>query len=81
MFAKLFGPPDDQVLATFTEGDDGPELKVYANPGGILGVSEVTIAYHDDKRDEARKVFEELDEAGARKIAASLYEAAAAFGA
>lgn len=76
MFAKLYGPPHDQVLATLTEGNDGPELKVYANPGGIFGVSEVTLQFNEDKRDEAQKVFEELDEVGARKIAAPLYEAA-----
>lgn len=91
MFAKLFGPPDDQVLAVRDTNDDGaPEIRVTFNPASpILGLCSVAVGFDDTIAGgvAADLAFSKLTEeqaraliAGARITADNLDAAADAFG-
>lgn len=69
MFAKLYGPDDDQVLITFDEGEDGPEVRFSCQPQG-LGVCSAAIHYedNDDGWDKADDYFQSVDEGEARNV-------------
>ena len=76
MFAKLFGPEDDQVLVKLDGAPDtgAPEIRIYFQPPG-LGVCSFALGFHDREAgwDKAEAVFKEMDEAEARRgVAASM---------
>jgi hypothetical protein len=74
MFAKLFGPPDAQLLVKFDAAADTgkPEVRVFFEPPG-LGVCSVSVAFEDSEEGwaNAEHAFEEMDESRARSGAAA----------
>ena len=76
MFAKLFGPSDDQVLVTLDSDDktNKPTIKVSFVPNDIpqAGVCALRIAFSDSPKGwkQAERVLEEITEEKARSIVA-----------
>jgi hypothetical protein len=70
MFAKLFGPPSDQVLVNLdaATGTGAPEIRIYFQPPG-LGVHSFALEYEASEQgwQVAEDVFEKMDEAEARR--------------
>ncbi|QEL18331.1 hypothetical protein [Limnoglobus roseus] len=80
MFAKLFGPPERQILCVL---DSDPEtaasvIRVSVEPPG-LGVCSINLGYGDteDGIARAKQSFVELDEAKADSLARPIFEMAA----
>lgn len=77
MFAKLFGPPEDQVLVKLDAAEDGkPEIRVYFQPLES-GVCSVAASYPDTGSgwETAEDAFNSMDEATARAgVAAAMDE-------
>ena len=76
MFAKLFGPEDDQVLVKLDSDLDtgAPEIRIHFQPPG-LGVCSFALGFHDteDGWAKAEAAFKAMDEAEARRgVAASM---------
>lgn len=73
MFAKLFGPPEDQIVMMLREGDDGPEVRLYFQPDSpVLNVCETAFGYTNKK--DAQKLFDEMTEERVRDAIAPLKE-------
>lgn len=75
MFAKLYGPEDDQVLVLLQSGDEGPEVRVFFEPEG-LGVCSAAIGWKDDSDkswDLAEKTLSEMTEERAREFVDRVY--------
>jgi hypothetical protein len=69
MFARLFGPDDDQVLLMLRQGDEGkPEVAVYFQPE-VFGVCWWAISFEDDENGwkKAEACLRDLTEAEARR--------------
>lgn len=70
MFAKLFGPANDQVLVKLDAQDriGVPEIRIYFEPPG-LGVCSFAISYEDSELgwELAEQAFGRMDEAEARR--------------
>lgn len=75
MFAKLYGPDDDQVLVTFQESDDGPEVRFCCQPEG-LGVCSFAVQYEDTESgwDKAEHYFGMVNEDEARRAQRKVIE-------
>jgi len=75
MFAKLYGTDKDQVLVKIDAGEDGnPEIRVFFSPEE-LGVCSCALQWEDDTDaswDKAEAAFEQIDEKGARDMAAQV---------
>ncbi|WFP51403.1 hypothetical protein PL263_05080 [Methylomonas sp. EFPC3] len=63
MFAKLFGPDDDQVLVKLDEGENGPEVRFFCEPPG-LGVCSIAVQFteSDSAWNKAKAYFNDIDE-------------------
>lgn len=75
MFAKLFGPPDDQILAIIREGESNNDedvtevrffFKIRPESQSIFDLCETALCYVNE--DKARQFFEKLTEAEAREV-------------
>lgn len=66
-FARAFGTGDDQVVVIMQAGDEGPELRAFAQPKG-LGVCSIAVSYTDDDAgwDKCEEQFALIDESRAR---------------
>lgn len=76
MFAKLFGPDDNQVLVLLDADKQGhPALVVHFQAPGA-GVCRVVLSYEDSARgwELAEKAFSEIDEADARRAVAACHD-------
>jgi hypothetical protein len=79
MYAKLFGPEDNQVLVKLDANDEGnPEVRVFCKPVG-LGVCSAAWGWNNDSDeswDKAEKSFAGIDQeqaiSMAQKICAQL---------
>lgn len=78
MFAKLYGPDDDQTLVLIGAGDEGPQVRFFFRPKG-MGVCYVGCNYPDTNEgwEKAEKFFVGLDE---EKALAFIAEAKATAG-
>ena len=69
-FAKLINTKFGQVLAKLDSGDDGPEVRVFFNPGiEELGVCSVAFRFKDEDDEKAKKLFDELTDEKLEAIA------------
>lgn len=77
MFAKLFGPNDDQVLVTLDSDDETkkPTIKVSFVPKDIpqSGICVLGISFSDSPKGwkRAEQILEEITEESARSIVAA----------
>lgn len=73
MFAKLFGPPDDQILAMIRPGEDDDTTEVrffFKTESPLLDICETALGYSDEEK--AREFFDGLTEEKAREVVAPL---------
>lgn len=69
MFAKLFGPDENQILAVFEANNDGnPAISVTVEHAGMLIRVSPSWSDTDAGWDQAEKAFADLDEAMARRF-------------
>lgn len=68
-FAKLYGDDNDQVLVMIDSGDEGPEIRFFFQPEQ-LGVCQTAMTFPDteDGWNKTEQLFDQMDEANARKI-------------
>lgn len=70
MFAKLFGPDNDQVLVKLDAHDRTgvPEIRIFFEPPG-LGVCSFAVSYEDSEQgwNLAEQAFKRMDEVEARR--------------
>ena len=83
MFAKLFGPNDDQVLVTLDSDDktNKPTIKISFVPKDIpqAGICALRISFSDSPKGwkRAEKILEKITEERARSIVAAAMKDAA----
>ena len=69
MFAKLFGPDENQILVVFETNDEGrPTIYVTTEHDGMLVKVAPSWEDSDSGWDKAEKAFAEMDEAKARQF-------------
>lgn len=70
MFAKVFGPPEDQIVVMLdTNDDDLPAVKVFFQPKD-MGVCYACLTFEGSEKGEANaeRHFESMEEPEARTI-------------
>ncbi len=68
MFAKLFGPPEDQILVIIRPGDDdNTEVRFFFKTDSpLLDICETALGYVDEAK--AQEFFDGLTEEKAREV-------------
>lgn len=73
MFAKIFGPPEDQILAMIRPSPDDDNIEVrffFRTESPLLDVCETALGYSDEAK--AQEFFDGLTEEKAREVVAPL---------
>lgn len=79
MFAKIFNPPEGQIVVMLRLGDDdGLEIRAFTKPPG-MDVCETAVSFKEGRDQEAQKAFDDMTETQASQMVASLHESAKFF--